>query len=254
MYWFNLFLQKLIWIPRRIWDWLRWLPKRLMRIGTHVYIGVQPGRYNWWPKGQRPGFGIRVAFWYLELLLLVLDALGVMEVYETLIDAVKFPTRPLSMAERLEAKKVFGEALDYLRIRLDEFAVIGPSWANLAYVSGFHVNYWRSITPAILLHELTHVWQYQQVGLVYIPRALWAQHSPEGYDYGGPERIWERIQSGGLLNDFNYEQQAEIVADYYRILAGQQAEYHYGINAQPALYAGILGELHSPENYDRHTA
>lgn len=246
-YWSLLLIKKIYWLFLRLWDFLRWLPKRARRVARHIGVGLVPNKYNWWPPGQRPKRIICVGFWWLELMLLLFDLLGIMELYETITDFVKINSRPLLPEELAAATPIFGKTLNYERIRLDEYAVLGPSWAGLAYVSGFHVNSWGRLSMPIIVHELTHIWQYQQVGLVYIPRALWAQYTNEGYDYGGPQRIWERLQSGGFLKDFNYEQQAEIVADYFRLCQGQLPEYHYGVNAQPALYAGLLGDMQSLE-------
>jgi len=243
MYWLTLLFIKVKGIFLKIWDFIRWWPKRLLRLGRHLWVGIIPGQYNWWPERYRPAAWFRIRFWWLELLLYMVELAGLMELYEILMDFIKFPSRPLSKDEITWAKSIFGNTLDYNRIRLDHFAIIGPAWFKIAYVSGFHINCWKRISPAILMHELCHVWQYQQVGLVYIPRALWAQFTSEGYDYGGPQRIWESLQSGGFLDEFNYEQQAEIVADYFRLLQGHRPEYHYGINAQPAMYAGLLRDM-----------
>jgi hypothetical protein len=65
------------------------------------------------------------------------------------------------------------------------------------------------------------VWQYQQVGSRYIPRALYAQRTREGYNYGGVMAL-ERAKGWA---DFNYEQQAEIVADYFCLQQGLPPRY-----------------------------
>ena len=64
---------------------------------------------------------------------------------------------------------------------------------------------------------LMHVWQYQHMGLVYIPRALRAYHSIENYNYGGVSNLIAIKADEGSIFDFNLEQQADIIADYYRI-------------------------------------
>ena len=243
MYWLTLLAKKVIGIFLKVGDFMLWWPKRLLRLLKHIGQGLVPGQYNWWPKHHRPTAWFRIRFWWLEFFLYTMELVGSMELYEILMDFVKFPSRPLTEQEENWARSIFGDTIDYQRIRLDRFALLGPSWAKMAYVSGFHVNYWKGMQPAILMHELCHVWQYQQVGLVYIPRALWAQFTTEGYDYGGPQRVWESLQSGGFLDEFNYEQQAEIVADYFRLLQGHRPEYHHGINAQPAMYAGLLRDM-----------
>ena len=42
---------------------------------------------------------------------------------------------------------------------------------------------------SILIHELTHVWQFEKMGSVYIPYALIAQQSKMGYNYGGVSEL-----------------------------------------------------------------
>ena len=60
---------------------------------------------------------------------------------------------------------------------------------------------------AWLVHEVTHVSQYQKYGIVYIIKALRAQRHG-GYNY---KETW--LQTA--LNDFNFEQQADIAKQYY---------------------------------------
>ena len=212
-------------------------------MGDHIIFGLQPGKYNWWPKGERPALLIRILFWWWEFILLLGDLIGFTEIYESITDFIKINTRGLNEGEMLWAEEIFGNSIPLDRVRIDQRALIGPSWGRFAYVSGFTINSWGPIRPAIFIHELTHVWQYHQVGLVYIARALWAQHSKPGYDYGGPEKIWASLQRGDLLDAYNYEQQAEIVADYFRLLQNDRPEYHYGVNAQPAMYAGMMRSI-----------
>ncbi|HHG83478.1 MAG TPA: hypothetical protein ENJ82_01915 [Bacteroidetes bacterium] len=61
-----------------------------------------------------------------------------------------------------------------------------------------------------LVHELTHVAQYEAVGSQYLGEAIAAQNSSAKYNYGGPAGL-----VGKNLADFNREQQGDIVADAY---------------------------------------
>ena len=68
---------------------------------------------------------------------------------------------------------------------------------------------------AILVHELVHVYQYERAGSRYFAEALLAQHEA-GYDYGGAAALQLSARARGRhLRDFNREQQAQIVQDYY---------------------------------------
>ena len=66
-----------------------------------------------------------------------------------------------------------------------------------------------------MVHELVHVWQYQKFGSLYIALALQAQFSAERYDYGGLHQLI-RKQGIPFAYAFNFEQQAEVVEDFYR--------------------------------------
>ncbi len=244
---FGFLFHKIKLIFLRLYHVVIWLPKRVKRLFIHLWNGIIPGKYNWWPKNEKPNLLIRVLFWWWELILYFGDMIGFAEFYEILLAILKINTRSLNEGEVLWAKQIFGNSIPLERVTIDQKAILGPPWARIAYVSGFTINSWGQMRPPIFIHELTHVWQYHQVGLVYISRALWAQYSRHGYDYGGPAQIWERIQNGELLESFNFEQQAEVVADYFRILHQHRPEYHYGITAQPAMYASILSSIDRAE-------
>jgi hypothetical protein len=75
---------------------------------------------------------------------------------------------------------------------------------------------------ALLVHELTHVWQYQTQGWSYAPEAIWAQVT-EGYSYtpdgqSPDQALLLARQVGRTLTSFNLEQQGDILADYFRRL------------------------------------
>jgi hypothetical protein len=89
---------------------------------------------------------------------------------------------------------------------------------------------------ALLIHELVHVWQYQRLGFRYIPQALRAQASGAGYDYGGTEALYRARREGKTLFDFNLEQQADIIADYFRLLQGRPPRWGYGWTDDLPLY------------------
>ena len=80
----------------------------------------------------------------------------------------------------------------------------------------FHtINFDTEIPDPILVHEMVHIWQYGQIGAAYISEAFWAQKWGGGYNYGGLEPL--KMHSDGLkLKAFNFEQQADIIEDYYR--------------------------------------
>ncbi len=237
---------KLLAMLLRAIDALRLLPRRVERVGRHIREGW--GRLRSVPEQEflsRTASG-SVAWWWLEFLLMLLDCLAVGELYETLMDFVKFNTRPLSEREKQLARPIFGRSINYGRVRIDQHAFAGPRQFGLCYVSFYHINSWGRMDDALLIHELAHVWQYQRLGIAYIPRALYAQHTPEGYDYGGAEGLQAALAAGRSFHSFNLEQQADIVADYFRIREGRAPRWgHAGAEALP-LYELFVRETSRP--------
>ncbi len=162
------------------------------------------------------------------------DLLGAFDVYEAVTNTLFPRTRPLTPEEHLLLYPIFGDTVPYDLIRIDERAVVGPSWAKFCYVSFHTINSWGPMSPPTLVHEVVHIWQYTQHGAVYIPRALYAQTTSAGYNYGGlaPLRAMTRLE------DFNYEQQADIIEDAFRLTNGYPAQWVWGAGAEvlPAYY------------------
>ena len=65
-----------------------------------------------------------------------------------------------------------------------------------------------------LIHELTHVWQHQH-GISVFEKLFWALHGASAYDYGGESALRQATAQGKRFIDFNTEQQADILKDYY---------------------------------------
>lgn len=86
---------------------------------------------------------------------------------------------------------------------------------NIAFVVQHYILSRRKLKPSMLLHELIHVYQYQQVGLCYIPRCLFAQYLHHGYEPGEWHDLQAIIQGRTRLNTLNYEQQATLIEKIY---------------------------------------
>jgi hypothetical protein len=157
------------------------------------------------------------------------------------VAVVKFNTRTLTQAEKTEAEKVFGSSISYWQVRIDEYsliAIIGSlfSGGGGMGVTTFHtINFNRklSVAPgntdmAWLIHELVHVSQMEHVGMQYLGEAIHAQ-ATAGYTYtfGEPH-----------LRDYNREQQADIVKDYYIALSA---------GTSTAAYTTYIAELRNRE-------
>ncbi len=72
-----------------------------------------------------------------------------------------------------------------------------------------------------------------------------AQITPEGYNYGG----LAPLQQHSELEDFNYEQQADIIEDAFRLTNGYQAQWVRGRGAEVLpVYYPYLEEIRSVGN------
>ncbi|MCU0346552.1 MAG: hypothetical protein MUC59_06400 [Saprospiraceae bacterium] len=213
---------------------LAMLPLRFVRLMRHLVQGLKSLFQN---KGRVSGH------WWADFVLLLLDFLGVPALYETLMDFVKWNTRPLTPLERKLASSVFGEALRLDAICVDDRARVGSKKRNIVYVSFFTINAWGKIQPATFIHELVHVWQYQEMGAAYMSRALRAQRTKEGYNYGGVEQLREARQRGAQLTDFNLEQQADIVSDYFAIREGYRPVWGKGTKDDLPVYQYFMGQI-----------
>ncbi|MEZ5038269.1 MAG: hypothetical protein R2828_00190 [Saprospiraceae bacterium] len=182
----------------------------------------------------------------LGLLLSLADLLGLPEWYEIASHLLKSNTRPLAPREKALAECIFGKQLRYKRIRIDEKAKLGPRQFRFCYVSFFTINSWGKITDDILIHELVHIWQYQQIGARYIALALMAQRTPEGYNYGGVKHLLEIIEKKGTLQDYNFEQQADIIMDYFRLKNDLKVRWGQATRADIVHYAYFVRQI-NPE-------
>ncbi len=169
------------------------------------------------------------------------------------VDASTMTKRILNELELNEARLVFADALKYDRVRIvenDWFALrvemIGsrlsrrkPNDTN-AIVLGNTIRFSSLLKTqtgnseevylsdmAWLTHELTHVWQYQHFGCIYLLQAVYSQltlgadaykYSPATTLEGRGEDLKNAWAENKHFDDFNREQQGDILRDYYRAL------------------------------------
>ncbi len=230
-YIFKQLLLKLFTAFIRLIDIVRLMPIRIYRMGNHIVRGIRSDRRSkiyWWQSEIHFENIGKYTNWWVEFWIYFIEIIGITEVYETLCDFLKFNTRPLEQWEKELAYSIFGEVLHYKRIRLDEMAFIGPKQTKRCYVSFYTINSWGAMENSIFIHELIHVWQYQQMGAVYIWKALRAQKTKMGYNYGGVSALKSHLKKQKTFFNFNLEQQGDIVADYYRIKEGYSPHWGHG--------------------------
>lgn len=155
-------------------------------------------------------------------------------------------TRPLYAWEITQAALVFGTRLHFEKVRVHEFAAwpdriddIGrklkkvpsrePDVHNAITLGygcyfpvGFPIEQTGPKDPEFyktgwLIHELTHCWQFQRMGIRYLYLALKAQFGlgENVYDFGGATNLIAKRQQGWKIFDFNLEQQGNITAAYF---------------------------------------
>lgn len=161
---------------------------------------------------------IAMVLWLVILPFLVLQFLGLFRFFDKLRLTSRY--RFLSQHEIVELQLVYQNSVNYDLIRVVEWcrwAKFGSRFVandHLGFVFLNTIHFSRKINTekslndmAWLVHEVTHVSQYQKYGVVYIVKALRAQRNG-GYGYQ-PEWLCRSIK------DFNFEQQAEVAKAYY---------------------------------------
>jgi hypothetical protein len=229
----------------RLGDVLLLWPKRMGRLILHLGQGigvVKRPKKSW--EVQMASLGHhRIALWWGTLLVYLLECLGIGELYEVLTDLFKFNTRPLYQWEVDLAKTVYGDNINYSRVRIDEYAVAGPRQKRFCYVSFYLINSWGPMRNKTLIHELMHIWQYEKMGALYMVNALRAQQSAMAYNYGGVDQLKQYLKKGQDLLDFNPEQQADIIADFFLLKNGYAPQWGCATEMDLAIYKKFIEDL-----------
>jgi hypothetical protein len=169
-----------------------------------------------------------------------------------MVDEVEKLVRGLYAWEIEEFSPVFGSSLNYEKVRIHE----GSTWPDAidrlgrrlkgmdppgedshnAVTLGNHCYFPVALPKSLpsagdqqsykldwLVHELTHAWQYQQMGWRYLYKALRAQFrdKAQAYDFGGEKGLLKSRSKQIPFKKFNPEQQGNITQAYYvRLRAG----------------------------------
>ena len=209
----------------------------------HGVVGKKKGELPYWEQKAENKLHHRLAIWWYSLFIYSVECFGIGELYETLQDIVKFNTRPLSNREIEWAKVVYGDNINYHRVRIDEWALAGPKQQRFCYVSFYLINSWGKMQDSTFIHEMMHIWQYEKMGARYMLQALRAQYSEEGYNYGGIERLRLYLAEGKNLLDFNPEQQADIVTDYFLLINGRAPQWGCATSEDIHIYEKFIENL-----------
>ena len=141
-----------------------------------------------------------------------------MTILSTLKQRVIIAERGLSAGELRLAQTIFAQQIDYNTVRICASRLVLPGYAISPnghiyfhpkdYCLDFSVK--DLATQSWWIHEMTHVWQYQN-GIQVLGRALLNRR----YDYV--------LRSGKAFLSYGVEQQARMVQDYYLKRAQGQA-------------------------------
>lgn len=122
--------------------------------------------------------------------------------------------RRLTQPEKDIARTVFQDSLDLERVRVAVTSVLSaPTTLGNTIRSAT-----REVETGVLIHELTHVWQYQTSGLRYISCALAGQiqgtvaHGDRNWTYE-----YDPTRTDTRFDDYGPEQQAYIIENAYRL-------------------------------------
>ena len=127
--------------------------------------------------------------------------------------------RLLTPGEQAYAVSIFGNSIDYTRVRVhntgftifqDDHTAVTPNGEVYFPAAVYRNDFSTDVGNAgWLIHELTHVWQYQHGTNVIVQGIL-----HRDYDYGS------LTGSNRSFASFHIEQQASIVADYFYLTHG----------------------------------
>ena len=166
----------------------------------------------------------RMIDWLHRLLTQLFDLVGGPELAQFLFHFF-MNTTPLTAEEIDLMSDIAGpSAIRYREVRVAQGGLLNIVFklnGNLAFAT------WRTINiprmgqhtrenQFLLAHELTHVYQYEQIGTRYLGEAIFmlVKTKRDCYDYGGQDGLRLACVSGIRYRDYNREQQAMIVQDY----------------------------------------
>lgn len=222
---------KAVWLRRRLCFVIRQYPKRLRRLFLYYF-------HPFYVKPKWRAFPFILAECFL-----------LFDLYEIISNLTKSSVRLLSEEEILRGESIFGKSIDLGVIMMDEKAQFLTRHLSVAYVGFNTINSWGKLRDDIFVHELVHIWQYQQFGAGYIANALVAQRSNAGYDYTqavsylplSVAKHWAQCES---IHCFTAEQQADLVQDYFRLKQGLKPEWETGfVQADLIKYQKFIDEI-----------
>lgn len=136
--------------------------------------------------------------------------------------------RPLTIKERKKARFVFEDSLD-----LEVVRVVRSKLAAAPTTLGNNIRTSATMDEGTLVHELTHVWQYQNKGTRYISDSLCHQVAATLSTGSRNGAYAVTVVAGKKFDSYTAEQQAVIVERWFR----------YPAFRNDAAYKALLAEV-----------
>jgi hypothetical protein len=205
---------------------------------NELYAAISAFEDKYWP-GQRSGYIDPGGAMYQKLALLAAPAVSPPAAAPPPPPPPAPPPttgtipRPLTAGETVLLRSVFADTLSYgdQYVGRNDGEVGGP-WNSYTpgYLPNMAVRLWSwdysresPVDAAVFVHEMVHVWQsghgsHNALRGIY----LWLKYDHVWRDYDD-SYVYD-LDSSISLSDFNMEQQAQIIQDYYRVLKGLDVE------------------------------
>jgi hypothetical protein len=230
---------------RDLWLWLlnlvRDFPTRSGRLARTLFTGgkavlmtpllVARTRKSR-PVGQQAQHIARqIGIWLHLLLVHSFDLVGGPEICQFIMHLGMYTT-PLTAAEQTAVQTIFGvNNLRYQDVRIAEGGILNFIFrynGQLAFTIWYTVHLPRlkieeeTAVPSrqnlpLLIHELAHVYHHHHIGSRCLGEAIYYLSTThrDCYQYGGSSGLQACWQQGKSFRQFNREQQAQIIQDYY---------------------------------------
>lgn len=151
--------------------------------------------------------------------------------------------RPLTSAEIALARSVFGDGLQYDAIRLRRGRLLtlfadGVTFQNTVFLSRriWSADYGapeiRLSLKALLIHELMHVWQHQNLPAYHWTKAA-AEHVPDLLRLRYGTSVYAYEPGVKPLLEYRYEQQGRMLQDYFMLRE---------LRRDVSVYEAVLGD------------
>ena len=235
----------LYWLQERLrdaWLWplnlVRDFPARSGRLAATLFYGgkallLAPFSIRQIKQTHQFKVGLQqIAVWLHLFLVQVFDLVGGPEICQFVMH-LGMHTAPLTDDELTAVLPIFGlKNLRYQDVRIAEGGILNlifryngglafATWCTVHLPKGEKGGGGTAVSSRgnlpLLIHELTHVFQYHHVGSRYLGEALYYLITTrrDCYQYGGTVGLQLCWQQGKKFPQFNREQQAQIIQDYF---------------------------------------